>query len=345
MDILNLVEKYIRKSGSDKMTPLPSADIHLQAVNMDQKRTGAKRKLSDLASVVIWTTAESCISHTLLLSLNHSDSGSCPIRYTPGQTTEEHSHNHIELLYVAKGEMHQRIAGEVFCFEEREFCLIDINVKHCEFYSAGESLIVCLGIDDVFFVKEISQQISSELDTTLKAMVNRKRSQYLYIRFTPKTSEKTESIITLERIVEELMCSFPNRQHITVDYIERLLILLPREYRMNIRNSDQEEFHRAVVGDILDYIKANYTTVSVQDIASVYHYNPDYINRLFVRLTGCTISSHIQKTRMNYAMELLLRTDLSVKSISKRTGYQNISFFYRKFREEYQCTPASVRRK
>lgn len=345
MEIPVLLENYLQKGNPFELTPVSLSRCMEEISKLEPERFGKKRKLLDLASLILWTTSIDCVEKVIFLPLGGGKKMSGLVEFTAGSTSKEHSHDHIELLYVVMGTLRLRIADEIIYLQEDTFCLIDANVRHCEFYDPVESLIVCLGIDDVFFVKETALQNNEKHNTTLKSLINRKRSQYSYILFTPKEPVKTESTITLERITEEFMDTLPNRQHLIIDYIERLLLLLPREYQLQIQKPDREEFHRAVIGDILEYIKANSAAVTVKDIAKIYHYHPDYLNRLFTQLTGDTISRHIQRIRMHQAMDLLIQTDLPVDMISRKTGYQNVSFFYRKFNAEYKCTPDAARKK
>ena len=51
----------------------------------------------------------------------------------------------------------------------------------------------------------------------------------------------------------------------------------------------------------------------------------------------------LQEKRMNQARYLLAHTKLSVNQIIALVGYENNSYFYRKFREKYGETPKDYR--
>ena len=73
------------------------------------------------------------------------------------------------------------------------------------------------------------------------------------------------------------------------------------------------------------------------------HYSAGYLSRHIKQVTGQTISQHIAQIRLNYAMELLVETDMSINDISLMAGYQSESHFYRIFKEINKLTPAKYR--
>lgn len=46
---------------------------------------------------------------------------------------------------------------------------------------------------------------------------------------------------------------------------------------------------------------------------------------------------------MQYASKLLLNSSYSIDQIAHECGYQNLSFFYKKFKETYYCLPKEYR--
>lgn len=54
-------------------------------------------------------------------------------------------------------------------------------------------------------------------------------------------------------------------------------------------------------------------------------------------------TEYLQTKRLNEAMQLLEETSLSVLEISNAVGYENDSFFRRKFKERFSVTPKQYR--
>jgi YesN/AraC family two-component response regulator len=96
--------------------------------------------------------------------------------------------------------------------------------------------------------------------------------------------------------------------------------------------------------ELLEYIDANYEkSLNLQDYADYIHMSPGYITRLFNKYLGMGFKEWINEVRIRKAMELLETTDLSIKSISDKVGYNNLNYFYRKFNSITGTTPKSYR--
>lgn len=69
----------------------------------------------------------------------------------------------------------------------------------------------------------------------------------------------------------------------------------------------------------------------------------EHISRSFRKHLGMTPSDYLNDIRLNYAANLLINTDISVLEISLEAGFENLSWFYRKFNEKYGVTPKKFR--
>lgn len=66
--------------------------------------------------------------------------------------------------------------------------------------------------------------------------------------------------------------------------------------------------------------------------------------RKFMKAIGRSIHSEIQRTQINRIKELLTSTNLSIKSIAGRSGYENVRYLTQVFREQTGQTPTEYRR-
>lgn len=163
------------------------------------------------------------------------------------------------------------------------------------------------------------------------------------MRFSPiNGSPQTISALTI--ILEELCGDLPGKKRIVIGYVERIVDLLAREFQIHVAKSNTRDLHEALLRDIKNYIRCNYSCVTVGHIAAVFHFSTDYLNRIFRKQTGKTLSAYIQDIRLCEAMRLLGETQDSIESIALQIGYHNLGFFYRKFKEKYQLLPGDVRK-
>ena len=71
--------------------------------------------------------------------------------------------------------------------------------------------------------------------------------------------------------------------------------------------------------------------------------NPNYLSNYIKKQTGHTFTQLVQDQRLMYAGSLLRNTDIPVAETANMAGYENVSFFYKKFLEKYGCSPKEYR--
>lgn len=80
-------------------------------------------------------------------------------------------------------------------------------------------------------------------------------------------------------------------------------------------------------------------------VADYIHMNPDYLDRLFKKEFGLSVSQYIKEKKIDYAKTLLRTTNLSVSEIAQRLGYINLSHFIASFKQITNMTPVNYRKK
>lgn len=72
--------------------------------------------------------------------------------------------------------------------------------------------------------------------------------------------------------------------------------------------------------------------------------NPAFCN-LFRKSTGTHFTDYLTETRLGHAARLLAETDLPVNAIYDQCGFANQSYFNRRFRAYFRCSPLEYRRR
>ena len=89
---------------------------------------------------------------------------------------------------------------------------------------------------------------------------------------------------------------------------------------------------------ILEHISDS--DLSVTMVANSVYLNPIYLNRVFKKEKGQSISQWIMKERMELAGKLLLTTESSASEIAYQTGYNNYPYFSTVFKKYFGKTPS-----
>ena len=101
----------------------------------------------------------------------------------------------------------------------------------------------------------------------------------------------------------------------------------------------------------LVYVVQNYIKEHLEQeicrntVADYIHMNPDYLDRLFKKEFGLSVSQYIKEKKIDYAKMLLRTTNLSVSEIAQRLGYINLSHFTASFKQITNMTPVNYRKK
>jgi AraC-like DNA-binding protein len=301
------------------------------------------RIVEDMIAAAYWSTSK---SDTIIADFHSSlgpSKGPIKIRFSPGMTTEFHKHNYMELAYIVKGRLHQRIAGKDEIFNQGELCLLDKDSFHFEYLFPEESIVFFLLIANSFFSKSVNFEIwNKEYEKFLHNALISHREKYRFIRFIAKT--KNPSIPGfLGRIFEELRDSGAGSRYLILGYTERVLNLLPAEYKFQIIKNDSDDEKNIIFNEVEDYMRRHHRMVSIKKLSAVFGYNADYFNRLIKSHTGMTYITFLHHIRLEVASHLLRTTRQPVEQIAEEAGYHNVTYFYRIFMGKYGTTPHKFR--
>ena len=110
-----------------------------------------------------------------------------------------------------------------------------------------------------------------------------------------------------------------------------------------INKNNPNQFDQNLVFSVLKYIETHYKSGTLSDIADELKQPTYYISRLLKKHTGSNFKELLQQRKLQQAAYLLSQTQLSAETIMDAIGYDNSSYFYRKFREKYGCSPKEYR--
>lgn len=97
---------------------------------------------------------------------------------------------------------------------------------------------------------------------------------------------------------------------------------------------------------LLEYLDAHLSEdITVAEISRYICMSPNYFSAYFTKHFGRSFVKYMTGLRIEHACILLLSTPMSVTEIAVNSGFENTSYFIRKFRELTGCTPLEYRKK
>jgi AraC-like DNA-binding protein/mannose-6-phosphate isomerase-like protein (cupin superfamily) len=93
-----------------------------------------------------------------------------------------------------------------------------------------------------------------------------------------------------------------------------------------------------------EFLQANMRSHdTVRELAERFGLSPQYFGELFKKETGLTVKEYQTKVRAHRAMELLRDSDLKITDIAPEVGREDLAYFSRVFKKQYQLSPRQLR--
>ena len=97
--------------------------------------------------------------------------------------------------------------------------------------------------------------------------------------------------------------------------------------------------------EIVGYLGEHFTEpISLPEVASHFGLSPQYFSTFFRENFGRTFTQHINSLRIEQAARLLRETDLPVMEVGFSVGFDNFSYFIKRFRSVYGVSPSHYRK-
>lgn len=104
-----------------------------------------------------------------------------------------------------------------------------------------------------------------------------------------------------------------------------------------------DEFYwRQEFSAILSYLQTHVATTNIEELAAHFHYSRRQINRIIQTCMGMSCKDLTGKLRMERAMTLLRKGDLTQSKVAEQLGYASVSSFHRAFTNYYGVTPGDI---
>lgn len=258
----------------------------------------------------------------------------------------EHTHTYLEICYVYEGTCPQRVNGQDVVLRQNQVLLLDTGSTHSIAALGEEDILISVLMPQDFLARclvDIGTTDDAASRFVPRFLVNALITETDHQRYLLFNSQDNRRI---KRYFQELMCEYlepsPIAEQIMVELVRLILMELVNVYEADYTRREEARHHVSVV-PIIRYIEQNFRTCTQQEVAEHFFISPNYVNTLLKRHTGMTYIQTVQAQRLAYAATLLRATDRSVEDIARESGYENLSFFYRKFQARYGKNPGEYR--
>lgn len=256
----------------------------------------------------------------------------------------KHRHDYVEMVYMCSGSTTHIINdSDRIVLEEGDLLFLNQNATQ-EILPAGlHDIAVNFIILPEFFDRSLSMiEQENVLRDFLVSTLAKDTSPAAYLHF------QTRTLLPVQNLLENMIWTLIHKKSgaNTINQTTMgLLFMNLSAFADSINQNMSGQYEQNLVFSALKYIETHYKNASLTDLCAEYTLPPYYISRLLKKYTGSNFKELLQQRRLQQAAYLLSQTTLSVESVRDAVGYENSSYFYRKFREKYRCSPAAFRKR
>lgn len=253
-----------------------------------------------------------------------------------------HWHPEVEIITVLQGEVSVTIRDE--CHTGRRGDVFVVN--------AGELHEIRGGVGNLFraFVFPLEFLQFRREDSAQEQWLQPLESQEAHFAAVVSGSSPAGQDIFAEllRIMEADDHRPPGYQLLIKASLLRIVALLAGAELIGSthESSARPEYQSQMLRDIIEYLNETCTeSVRLPEVAARFGLTPQYFCTFFKEHFGRTLIQHINLLRIQRASRYLRETDLPVMEVGFLVGFENFSYFIKRFREVFACTPTEYRKK
>ena len=251
-----------------------------------------------------------------------------------------HSHPECEITHISNVSGKRIVGNNLSDFSSGDLTMIGSNLPHLfkeeKYVYSDSQKAQCLVVQfscDLFNTEFLSYN-------ELHLMNNLFRKSKFGIAFHGNTVVNAKRLMTkMERL--------QGIKRFTVFF--RLLVILAESSEYEIINNNG--YLKSVYNDsdkeklIYNYILENYTSeITIEEIAKLSNLSKGAFCNYFKKRTKKRFSEFVNELRCDLASRLLSETENNISDIAYKVGYENLSYFNRKFFEYTNQSPSQYRK-
>lgn len=106
-----------------------------------------------------------------------------------------------------------------------------------------------------------------------------------------------------------------------------------------------KDYKLQLIKKVLIYISKYYSQkIYIKDLAKEANMNTQYFCRFFKSITGKTPINYINHYRIEQAAKMLQTKNIKIMEVGLNVGFENFSYFIKKFKEIKKCSPSEYRK-
>ena len=253
-----------------------------------------------------------------------------------------HWHHYMEILYIEKGSFEFEINLQNFTLSQGDICILNPGDLHQIKGNSSDTKHNVILFDpcilDFSYEDEMQKKCIRPLINQLALLPNIYHcGSSIHAALSPKIKALMNT--TLHMDAGWYMTS----KLLILDIISSIYTA---NLMQSVQNAHAQTNQKKIQNykSVISYMEHNYNQpVTLQDLADTIPCNSQYLCRFFKDIAGVSPIQYLLNYRIQKACILLETTNNPVLDIALDCGFENVSYFIRKFKEIMCCTPKAYR--
>ncbi|MEF3308941.1 AraC family transcriptional regulator [Paenibacillus sp. GYB004] len=245
-----------------------------------------------------------------------------------------HWHEHLEFIRIVRGRVLVTLDNQSFYANASDIIYVNSRQIHSvQITGEGEKPWIQGMIFDRMFVTNLLEGFETRQIYNL--FVRTSREQSFIGRSHPLSRELEDCIRTADTEYSERDIGY---EMAIKSCIYRMITAMLRHYKRQLQQPVEADLN--VLRPVLEYIEERFAErLSVAELSRIANMSVSHFSRTFKQVTGVTFTDYLTATRINIAKHLLVTGQWTITEIAEKTGFCNIHYFGKVFKESTGVSP------
>lgn len=245
-----------------------------------------------------------------------------------------HWHSAIELLLVIEGSVVVTTARKQYLLKKEEILIINRNEIHSLTKTEEPNAILVVQFEPILCknyypklqkIRFMDRHIKKDTETKYRTDIKKCLTEIAMDYYNKEEAYHLKLMSTLHMLIYHMVSQIP------FETVEDNKLL-----------SEEKKLER--LNRIISYIQENYAQkISLNYIAQKENLDMHYLSHFIKENLGISFQQYINKVRLEKAVSLLMKTNMSKLDICIESGFSDYRYLSNMFKKEYGCTPAQYK--
>lgn len=247
-----------------------------------------------------------------------------------------HWHTNIEIIRVLEGTLAIKLSENVYTAKKGDITFVNSETVHSAFPSA-DCVYQCIVMN-----LEMLQIEDAGCKYFIESILN---LDYKIEEFIPFSDDKFHQYA--DNLFDSISEMSSGYKFNVIGLLYQLIGIIVDKHMYYSKQADEHTLKNKNIPKlkkVLSFIRGNYDKqISLEDMAEISGMSPKYFCSFFKKMTLKTPTEYLRAYRIEKASRKLLNSDMNITEIAYSSGFNDLSYFIKTFKELKGVTPTKFR--